>query len=34
MTDYEWDMAMDYSPEEQAFDTYCEWDKYEIEEDM
>ena len=29
MTDYEWDMAMDYSPEEQAFDTYSEWDGWE-----
>lgn len=26
----EWDLIMDYSPEEQAFDTYCEWAKYEV----
>ena len=26
----EFDLIMDYSPEEQAFDTYCEWARYEV----
>ena len=33
MTDYEWETMMDYSPEEQAFDTYCEWAKQYEEQD-
>lgn len=32
MTDYEWETMMDYSPEEQEYDTYAEWaEQYDLE---